>query len=363
MATNSSTQRLNWVDTAKGISILLVVMMHSALGVGEATGQPGVLHYVIGFATPFRMPEFFLISGLFLSMVIARPWRNYADRRVVHYLYFYALWAVLQIVVKVALGQGAPGAALSYIVWATVQPYGVLWFIYMLAVFSAVTKLLWYMRVPHWVAFGAAALLQIAPISAPSYVVTQFAEYFVFFYAGYAFAPRIFAFIERVEAHVVPAIAGLAVWALINGLLVFSPGSNIGPVHMDIGLAGLPGMRLALALSGSIAVCALAALISRLPVMDWLRWLGERSIVVYLAFAIPMAVTREVLVRLDLVADTGVLSILVMAVALIAPLILFGMIKWTGWGQFLFARPQWAHLPGTPGSRQEHRKPVTVPAE
>jgi uncharacterized membrane protein YcfT len=28
----------------------------------------GILHYVIGFATPFRMPEFFMISGLFLSL-------------------------------------------------------------------------------------------------------------------------------------------------------------------------------------------------------------------------------------------------------------------------------------------------------
>ena len=36
--------------------------------------------------TPFRMPEFFLISGLFLDQVLARSWKAYADRRVVHYL-------------------------------------------------------------------------------------------------------------------------------------------------------------------------------------------------------------------------------------------------------------------------------------
>lgn len=89
----SSTKRFGWVDGAKGMSIILVVMMHAAYGTGNATGTPGFMHYIIGFATPFRMPEFFLISGLFLSKVIARDWRRYFDRRVVHYFYFYANWS------------------------------------------------------------------------------------------------------------------------------------------------------------------------------------------------------------------------------------------------------------------------------
>ena len=107
------------------------------------------------------MPEFFLISGLFLSQVIDRPWRAFADRRVVHYLYFYLLWAVIHIVFKVALLAGDPVTAASYLAWALVEPYGVLWFIYMLAVFGAAAKLLHDLRVPHWVALaiGATKLL------------------------------------------------------------------------------------------------------------------------------------------------------------------------------------------------------------
>ena len=33
-------QRLEWVDIAKGICIMLVVLMHSALGVEKVGGQP-----------------------------------------------------------------------------------------------------------------------------------------------------------------------------------------------------------------------------------------------------------------------------------------------------------------------------------
>jgi hypothetical protein len=50
----------------------MVVMMHSTLGVGEAVGREGFMHLLVAFAKPFRMPDFFMISGLFLSRVIDR---------------------------------------------------------------------------------------------------------------------------------------------------------------------------------------------------------------------------------------------------------------------------------------------------
>ena len=62
--------------------------MHSVLGVEAATGQTGFMHVLVAFAKPFRMPEFFLISGLFLSVVIDRDWRACLDRKVVSLLIF-----------------------------------------------------------------------------------------------------------------------------------------------------------------------------------------------------------------------------------------------------------------------------------
>src|SRR6201992_4011829 len=84
--------RVDWVDYAKGFCIIMVVMMHSTLGVEAEAGREGFMHYVVAFATPFRMPDFFMISGLFLARVIDRDWRTYLDRKVVHFVYFYLLW-------------------------------------------------------------------------------------------------------------------------------------------------------------------------------------------------------------------------------------------------------------------------------
>jgi hypothetical protein len=60
-------------------------MMHSVLGVEEDAGARGWMHPVVSFAQPFRMPDFFLISGLFLGLVIDRPWLRYADRKIIHF--------------------------------------------------------------------------------------------------------------------------------------------------------------------------------------------------------------------------------------------------------------------------------------
>ena len=68
----ASQNRVSWVDYAKGICIVLVVLMHSTLGVENAAGGLSWLHDFIHWAKPFRMPDFFLISGLFRPAPVAQ---------------------------------------------------------------------------------------------------------------------------------------------------------------------------------------------------------------------------------------------------------------------------------------------------
>jgi uncharacterized membrane protein YcfT len=358
---SGQNERLDWVDSAKGMSIILVVMMYSVFNVGQDAEGVGFFHYVIGFATPFRMPEFFLISGLFLDQVLARSWKAYADRRVVHYLYFYALWAVIHIGLKVGIMSADPVTAASDVLWAIVEPYGVLWFIYLLAAFSLVSKLAHDLRAPRWGVLALGAVLQVLPVASGSYLVDQFAEYFVYFYAGYMFAPLIFRVVDLAMRDVAFALLGLSLYAVVNAMLVFSPGYAVLPEHIQMGLAALPGVHLVLALIGSLALCVLAALLSRLPFMGWLNWLGKRSIVVYLVFVLPMSFARIGLGKLGLIEDVTLLSLSVMVIAIGASVALYLLVEWTGRGRFLFERPAWAHLPGIKAARSYEAAPV--PAE
>src|SRR5947209_8460884 len=133
MSDNEKTAaRVDWVDYAKGFCIVFVVMMHSTLGVEQAVGHEGFMHTVVAFAKPFRMPDFFLISGLFLAQVIGRDWRTYLDRKVVHFVYFYLLWTAIQFGVKATMlvqEHGALGALLLYLV-SFVVPFGTAWSMY-----------------------------------------------------------------------------------------------------------------------------------------------------------------------------------------------------------------------------------------
>lgn len=358
----AKASRLDWVDTAKGISIILVVMMHSAYGVGEDLNNTGILHYIIGWATPFRMPEFFLISGLFLGQVIGRPWRLFSDRRAVHYLYFYFLWVVLQVLFKVGLGTGDVTEAVRQIAWSVVEPYGVLWFIYMLAVYAMTTKLLFTLKVPNWLGFAAAGALMLVQPATGFYTLDHFANYYVYFFAGYAFAPQVFRIVAWAQQHVALTALALVAYAVIEGYLVFAGGAQLLPRGIQMGYAANPFIHLALGFGGSLLVCLTAAMLVMIPWMGWLRWLGEHSIVVYLSFSIPMAASRTIILKTGVLTDTSTVSVLVMSVALVSPLILYWVIEKTGYGKFLFERPAWAHLPGTPGSRAA-MAPKVQPAE
>ena len=65
---------------------------------------------------------------------------------------------------------------------------------------------------------------------------------------------------------------------------------------------------------------------------------------VYLAFFFPMAVSRAILLKFEGLLDLGTISALVTASAVIAPLVLYWVIKKVGFGHFLFERPAWAHI-------------------
>jgi fucose 4-O-acetylase-like acetyltransferase len=265
-------ERVDWVDTAKGLCIVFVVMMHSTLGVGIAMGGEGFMHEVVAFARPFRMPDFFLISGLFLGLVIDRPWRRYLDRKVVHFAYFYVLWLTIQFAFKapgMAMENGVAGTLGDYLL-AFFQPFGTLWFIYILPIFFVFTRLV--RTLPVWFVFAWAAVLEMLPIHTGWLLFDEFCARFVYFYAGYAFASRIFDLAEWLRASPARCVAILGLWAPINALLVFVPAPEALAFLIDPeshvtggtgGLAELPVVSLLLGGAGALSMGGLAGLARR----------------------------------------------------------------------------------------------------
>ncbi|MCC8983177.1 acyltransferase family protein [Bradyrhizobium acaciae] len=322
----NAAARVDWVDYAKGICIIMVVMMHSVLGVEKAAEQTGFMHYVVMFAKPFRMPDFFLISGLFLSVVIDRDWRTYLDRKVMHFAYFYVLWVTIQFGFKapsLAAEAGWAEAGRQYLA-SFAQPFGTLWFIYMLPIFFVVTKLT--RNVHPLVIWLIAAVLESAHVATGWYVIDEFSARFVYFYTGYVLADYVFALSDRARSRPALALLGLGFWALING----------GLVALDI--SEWPIVSLALGFAGACAIIVSGTLLARAHWLGFLRSCGEHSIVIYLAFFLPMAATRTILLRYDVIPDIGLISLIVTAVGVAGSLLIWRLALAVR-ANFLFERP------------------------
>ena len=325
-ADRPTVRRLDWVDYAKGICIVMVVMMHSVLGVEQEAGEHGFMHALVAFAKPFRMPDFFLISGLFLSVVIDRDWRTYLDRKVVHFAYFYVLWVTIQFGFKAesfAVASSWRHVGHLYLE-SFIEPFGTLWFIYLLPIFFVVTKLSRRLAPPAiWL---VAAALEMTHIATGWTVIDEFCARFVYFYSGYWAAAYVFALSDRARAQPALAVAGLALWALVNGGLVAS------------GFSEWPIVSLALGLAGACAIIVTGTLLARAHRLNFLRICGEHSIVIYLAFFLPMAATRTLLLRLWPTGDIGVIALIV-TVAGVAGAVAVWRLALALHADFLFERP------------------------
>ncbi|MFC3695286.1 acyltransferase family protein [Chenggangzhangella methanolivorans] len=323
----SAEPRVDWVDVAKGVCIVLVVMMHSTLGVGIAMNGEGFMHHVVAFSKPFRMPDFFLISGLFLALVVDRPWRRYLDRKVVHFLYFYLLWLLIQGAFKwpgLALEDGIGAVAHAFLI-SLIDPFGTLWFIYLLPIFFVFAKLV--KSVHPLLVLAFAAVLETLRVQTGWMVPDEFCARLFYVMLGWYSARYVFAAADLARDHRALAVAALAAWALANGAAV------------AFGYSERPGVSLLLGSAGALAIVAASALVAGTTLGEPLRYAGERSLAVYLAFFLPMAATRVILVKTGVIPDVGWVSLIVTIAGVTVPLALHWLVTRTGKGRFLFERP------------------------
>ncbi|MDP3739455.1 MAG: acyltransferase family protein [Hyphomonadaceae bacterium] len=326
--------RVAWVDYAKGICIILVVMFHTVNHYEVAVGAQGWMRWIVEFSKPFRMPDFFLISGLFLSRTIDAPLRDFLDKKVVHFAYFYLLWLGLTLLVTDHdMLRANPVEFLKLYGWNILQPTGVLWFVHMLAVFYVATRLL--RHAPKWAVLLAAAALQVSHqallVDTPSFIANRFMDYFVFFFLGYAIHGVVFSLADRTKAKPLFTLGVLAAWAVGNFWLT------------QQGLHHLPLYGLLTALAGAIAVVEIAALLSKWKSARFFRYCGQNSIVIYLTFFFPMTALERLLAKTQIIPDVGWASFAILLISVLVPLGFHLAIRKTPLIA-LYVRPKWAKL-------------------
>jgi len=117
-------------------------------------------------------------------------------------------------------------------------------------------------------------------------------------------------------------------WAYVAG--------RIGSTIVIVG--AMTVVTLALGLAGAIAIITTATLLARAHLLRGLRFCGEHSIVIYLAFFLPMASTRALLFKTGLIPDVGAISLVVTIAGVLGALAIWRLALMAK-ADFLFERP------------------------
>jgi uncharacterized membrane protein YcfT len=243
------SKRVSWVDTIKGICIVSVVAMWVD---GFLDLRSGWLHDYVVFSRPFRMPDFFLVSGLFLDKVIDKPWKTYLDRKVIHYLYFVLLWSFFTLLLRDwAFDRPDFLSAIGQYAYFVGQPFTSLWFITMLPIYFVLTRLIH--RLPWYLVLFSATALFVFRLDTGIRLLDNFGKFYIFFLLGYFFSRQVFKTADWLFHRPATAIAFLVAWAGANSwvtkLFWFT-----WEEHLIVLLfAGLAGVLALIALSRLIA--------------------------------------------------------------------------------------------------------------
>jgi len=336
---NSSRDRFAWVDFSKGVCILAVVALwvtheFEHRHIGFLAGQATLLDRFVWFAAPFRMPDFFLISGLFLSRVIDRPWKSYLDTKVLHYLYFFLLWNCIIIPLMWLIGRDTPvGVADALVQFASRlfgTPFAMLWFVMFLSIYFIVTRLT--RHVPVWIMAPVAVLLMLFPAHTGQYHIDRFGVFFVYFYFGCMFSRQFFALADWASGHVRLSILGLLLWVVVNKVVVMSGWTEEHSIGLLV--AGFVGIS---------AVIVFSAISCTRRWGGWVTYLGRNSISVYLGFYVPMVLIVEAMLNSRWGHNLNIVGAVAVVGSAAVSVVVFELAKRCGLG-FLYERPSWARL-------------------
>ncbi len=328
--------RVNWVDFAKGITIILVVQMHVTVGIQSSLNETAsFMNPFMDFFRAFRMPLFFLVAGLFLHRSINKPWGEYIDKKVIHFAYFYFLWIAITFVIKYPLTDpsSAHGFTIDRLLWSAIEPFGTLWFIYMLAVFYVVTRLLNPLPMPVVMAIGLALFIwqpnpEIGFLpDGHSSLIKEFCWRYIFFLTGVYGYKSFFKLAEKASEKPVIALGAFAAFIVMN-IIILS--YNFESNHI---------MSLINSYAGTLTVIGFCAVLARYRIGSFLTFIGKHSLFIYISFFVPNAFLRTIMIKLNIDPEINIFILLIWFVSVVTPIIVYLIIKKTPLS-FVYIRPE-----------------------
>lgn len=262
--------RLVWMDFARGICILLVIVFHArpAMQVYAPMSltEPFLLDTFNRFFAPYRMPLLMFLSGMLLHKSLAKDTRHYVQGKFTQIFWPFLIFSMLILFVGDRL-------TLINMLKVPISSPTLLWYLWFLVAFYLLTLAFVKARVPLWAV--AVASLALVPFLPDIQRIPRFAFLFFFFLAGHL-AMTMMHRSARGTLQLGPLPLGRLTGAI--GLVLTVIGGYIsvtgGSIKYDVLHVWAP-------LGLAVLMLTVGPLYRTTSATAWLEWIGRNSLVFY----------------------------------------------------------------------------------
>lgn len=328
--------RLTWIDYARGITIILVVYRHAFEGLKES-GLPVTnymyLEYINIFFFSFRMPLFFIVSGLFVAGSLRkRGVKKFVEAKARSILYPYFLWACLQLGLQMLFSKYTNGSPTpEHFLYLFYIPREIAQFWYLLALFNVsilyvLLKVNLKLNAFQQIGLGI-GLFFISAYTHQHNINTGFVgdifHYYIFLAIGDAIHNYIqnrnnFKFFEswKLSLILVFPFIGMQLYFLMANL------RHQGNKYMFVEYFQ-PPIFLLIALTGCAFVINICFVLQKKDILKWLPKLGRHSLYIYVAHVIVFASVRIFLRKVFGIEEILILLPAGIIAGLIVPVLMY----------------------------------------
>lgn len=257
------TGRRAWMDILRGLAVIMVVATHTVRLTEYAEGSIPVIPTIVDILTPLRMPMLFVLSGMLVPRSLAKGTWAYLRGKLTKIAYPYVLWTVI----LASLG----ALTASIIVFPDlftllfIRPETPLWFLGYLVLYYLMALLC---RWVHPLVIAVAAVpLSMLPIEGEW---ERFWYHAISFFFGVALGPFISGFESFLRNRLLCAVLFVGAGAAMTIQVLYGQGPQ--------GVIG----KTVLAFAFFVGTAGLIMPIDRARVLAPIRYIGERTIKVYI---------------------------------------------------------------------------------
>lgn len=300
--------RLTWIDYARGIAILLVIYRHVFEGIklsGTSIEGHEYLEYANIFLFSFRMPLFFIISGIFISTSLRKKgMANYAEDRARTVLYPYFIWGTLHITLQLVFSKyinGNPSLNSYLHLFYLPREIAHFWYLYALfnvSVLYAFSKQVLKLSVNINIAIGL-VLYFLSSYTYRQHIETGFLGDIMHYYLFIAIGDYINRYVldpslkeklgSTASIFILLPVFVLAQYYFLTKNLEAGVDKYMYVEYFQ------PAIYLVIALVGSFFILNLTFFLQRLDRLKFLTYIGSHSLQIYVAHVMCFAAVRIVM--------------------------------------------------------------------